>query len=144
MREDCLDPEVIDRLVAGEVEGAALADAETHLDRCRSCRPRADSSVIISGMKDETGRETRTWVGIALPGAECEISELVSNGDQSVVLKINGKITSFDLPPGKLVITLERAAAYLRKHHTDLKEIADQLDREVEMARRDQQRLGVE
>jgi hypothetical protein len=95
-------------------------------------------------MKDETGRETRTWVGINLPGAECEISELVSNGDQSVVLKINGKITAFDLPPGKLVITLERAAAHLRKNHPDMKDIADQLDREVEMARRDQQRLGVE
>jgi hypothetical protein len=94
-------------------------------------------------MKDETGRETRTWVGISMPGAECEISELVSNGDQSIVLKIGGKITSFDLPPGKLLVTMERAAKHLREHHPDLNEIADQLDREVAAARRDQQRLGI-
>ena len=94
-------------------------------------------------MKDETGRETRTWVGISLSRAECEISELVTGGN-SVVFKIGGAITAFDLPAGKLLPTMERAAEYLRKHHPDLTELADELDREVVAARRDQQRLGIE
>jgi hypothetical protein len=94
-------------------------------------------------MKDETGRDCRTWRGIALAGGELEVSELLS-GENSVVLKIDGKITAFDLPPGKLIETMSLAAKHLRQHHPELAAFADQIDNEVAAARRDQQRLGVE
>ena len=94
--------------------------------------------------KDETGRETRSWAGINLPGAELEISELVDGGNMSVVLKHGGKMITFDLPKAKLVDTMAAAARHLRANHPELEEIAVAIDNEVNYARRDQQRFGVE
>lgn len=93
-------------------------------------------------MKDETGRDTRSWSGIPLAGGELEVSELVAGGD-SVVLKIDGKKIAFDLPHGKLIDTMAAAARYLREHHPELDKVAEQIDREVVAARRDQERLGI-
>jgi hypothetical protein len=92
-------------------------------------------------MKDETGRDTRTWSGISLAGAELEISELVAGGN-SVVIKLEGNTIMFDLPAAKLVDAMAAAARHLREHYPKHAKLADQIDREVEMARRDQARFG--
>lgn len=92
-------------------------------------------------VKDLTGREVRTWYGISISGAEVEVSELFDD-NVSFVLKLPNELVAFDLPKGKLVATLERAAIELRARRPDLAGMADQLDAEAAAARRDQERLG--
>jgi predicted Ser/Thr protein kinase len=94
VREGCLDPDVIDGLLAGRLEGDALERAETHLDACRDCRQLVSElarhgSVATAETLTEHSLPRRADTGHLKPGERVDryvIVRRIGSGGMGVVL----------------------------------------------------------